>query len=280
MDIPADWFSEAQLAAASGVSDDDRSKFHRNLLNWRHHGLLPRCYDGLPVPMIHHLGVGVGNEAFHPPITLPMIRRIDELQRESRDMDEWLWRLWLDGYPVNIIEWCRRRLTALAAAISGADEKRLNHDATRKPAKRLDPRRLIYRLLRTQGWYALMAWTVAVAIGARSAASLFDAASSPLAMLTGRKDVTGAAIVENMGLNDLLAVLNQVGETEIEKVREDCRVISRAGNVRNLARLVLTAMWRRMDTRAILLPGLIALRRSPGHQGSLIEVLGETDPSQ
>jgi hypothetical protein len=75
-------------------------------------------------------------------------------------------------------------------------------------------------------------------------------------------------------------VLNQVGETEIEKVREDCRVISRAGNVRNLARLVLTAMWRRMDTRAILLPGLIALRRSPGHQGSLIEVLGETDPSQ
>jgi hypothetical protein len=67
MDIPADWISESELAAVLGVSHAKRSKFHRNLLNWRHHGLLPECYDGLPVPMVRPLRIGPG--------TRPSIRR-------------------------------------------------------------------------------------------------------------------------------------------------------------------------------------------------------------
>jgi hypothetical protein len=65
-------------------------------LNWRHHGLLP-------TPMIRHLGVGVGNQAFYPPITIAMVRSIDELRRQTRNMDEWRWRLLLDAYPIDII---------------------------------------------------------------------------------------------------------------------------------------------------------------------------------
>ena len=42
MDIPADWSSEAKLAEKIGVADEDRRKFHRNLLNWRHNDVLPQ----------------------------------------------------------------------------------------------------------------------------------------------------------------------------------------------------------------------------------------------
>src|SRR5438046_842692 len=105
MDIPTDWISEAKLAAVIGVGAEDRSKFHRNLLNWRHHGLLPQFYDGLLVPQVRPLEPGPGNEAVYPPITLSMVRRIDELRRESpRDIDDWLWTLWLERYPVDIVK--------------------------------------------------------------------------------------------------------------------------------------------------------------------------------
>jgi hypothetical protein len=35
MDIPAGWISETKLRGAIGVVDEDKSKFHRNLVNWR-----------------------------------------------------------------------------------------------------------------------------------------------------------------------------------------------------------------------------------------------------
>lgn len=81
MNIPADWISEARLAQETGVPDEEeaRRKFHRNLENWRRHEralypqietkaivrLLPKSYDGLPVPSVRPLGVGngPGNEA-------------------------------------------------------------------------------------------------------------------------------------------------------------------------------------------------------------------------
>jgi hypothetical protein len=169
MEIPADWISEAELVAAIDVS-------HRNLLNWRHHDLLP-------TPMIRHLGVGVGSQAFYPPITIAMVRRINELRRQTRDMDEWRWRLWLDAYPIDIVRWCRQRLLNYAEIISDTGEKLFIETATRKPAKRSDPRRTFYRRLKAQGWPALMTWAVNVAIGVRPPQSLYDSASSPLAAL-------------------------------------------------------------------------------------------------
>lgn len=280
MDSPADWISETELAAATGAVD--RKRFHRNLLNWRHRGLLPERYHGILVAdAIRHLGFGVGNEACYPPVYLPIVRRINELRRQSKDMDEWRWQLWLDGYPVDIIGWCRGRLEllagALAAELAKFGENRIAYDATRTPTKRANPLRIIYRVLRTKGWHAMIAWAVAVAIGARSAASFFDPARSPLAILTGEKDVTAAQILENMAIDALLAVLDAANEAELERVREDCRVIARPSNSWSLARLILTAVWRRIDTRAVLLPGLIAIRSSPGHQGSLADALGETE---
>jgi hypothetical protein len=285
MDIPADWIPEAELAAAISVFDGDRSKFHRNLLNWRHHGLLPDCYDGLPVPMVRPLGVGPGNEAVYPPVTIAMVRRIDELRRQSpRDMDEWLWQLWLDAYPIDIIKWCRERLLGHAEMISDIDQKRLVEAATRKPAKRSDGRRTFYRRLKARGWFALMTWAVNVAIGARGTQSLFDPASPPLAALanlvepiadhsSARDRLVGSGI-EDMALVRLFAVLDEANATELERVRVDCCAWSRAAEKHDLVGFILSRIWRKPDVRAVILPGLIALRRSPDHQGSLAAGLG------
>jgi len=276
MEIPADWISEAELAAAVDVS-------HRNLLNWRHHGLLP-------TPMIRHLGVGVGNQAFYPPITIAMVRRINELRRQTRDIDEWRWQLWLDAYPIDIIKWCRQRLLTYAEIISDIGEKRFVETATRKPAKRSDPRRTFYRRLKAQGWFALMTWAINVAIGARPPQSLFDPVSSPLASLArllgpfasglSPRDRLVGSPIEGAGVRQLLAVLDEAEATELEKVREDCRALSRAAERRDLLGFILSQMWRRPDVRAVFLAGLVALRRSPDHQGSLAAALGISEPTQ
>ena len=291
MDIPSNWISEAKLAAAIGIAQKDRSKFHRNVLNWRHHGLLPEHYDGLLVPQVRPLEPGPGNEAVYPPITIPIVCRIDELRRESpRDMDDWLWTLWLERYPIDIIKWCRQRLRAHNEAVSSKDVRRLAEDATRKPAKRSDARRTFYRRLKAQGWFALMAWAVNVALGARGAQSVFDPASPPRAALAKlvapvadpssvRDKLVGSGI-EHMGLRRLLAVLDEANETELERVRVDCRAWSRAGERRDLVGFILSVMWRKPDVRAVILAGLIALRRSPDHQGSLAAALGISEPAQ
>jgi hypothetical protein len=291
MNIPADWISEAELATAVGVSDGDQSKFHRNLLNWRHHGLLPECYDGQPVPMVRPLGVGPGNEAVYPSVTIAMVRRIDELRRQwPRDMDEWLWQLWLDAYPIDIIKWCRKRLLGHAEVISDIDQKRLVEAATRKPAKRSDARRTFYRRLKAQGWFALMTWAVNVAIGARGVQSLFDPTSPPLTALAKlvepiannssvRDKLVGSGI-EDIAVGQLLSILDEADATELERARIDCRAWSQAGERRDLIGFILSRMWRKPDVRAVILPGLIALRRSPDHQGSLAAVLGISEPAQ
>ena len=290
MDIPADWISEAKLAEKIGVADEDRRKFHRNLLNWRHNGVLPQSYDGLPVPMIRNLGFGIGNEPFYPPVVLPMVRRINELRQETHDMDEWRWRLWLERYPIDIVKWCRKRLLAHAEAISRIDGKHLAESATRKPAKRSDGRRSFYSRLKAQLWVALMTWAVNVALGRLGGQSVFDPASPPRAALAKlvapvadpssvRERLVGSGI-EDMSVNRLLAILDQAEAVEIERARKDCLAWSRAGERRDFVGFVLSAIWRKPDVRAVILPGLIALRRSPDHQENLAAALGISEPAQ
>lgn len=288
--IPADWISETELRAGVGVVDEDRSKFHRNLLNWRQHGLLLRRFDGREVPMVRHDGVGVGNEAMYPPITIELVRRINELRRRGRNIDIWLWQLWIDGLPIDIVDWCRTRLLAHLEILSDVDETLVIDAGTRKPAKRSDPRRSFYRRLKVKGWFALVTWAISVGIGARLPQSMFDPASSPGAALgklfqssVGPPSIRDRLIgssVEDMRISRLLAILNEATATELENVRKDCCALARAGERRDIIGLVLVAVWRHMPTRAILLPGLIAIRRSPDHQVGLAAALGlrETTP--
>jgi hypothetical protein len=282
-DVPTGWISETQLRVAIGTADEDRETFHRNLVNWRANGLLPRSYDGHKVPFSLPLGFPIGNEAYHPPITIEMVGRINELRQCGGDMDKWLWQLWLDGYPIDIIGWCRTRLTNLDGELINKDAKDLVDDATRKPKKRSDPRRSFYRRLMARGWLAAMTWAVHVAIGTRPPESILDPVSRPrsaLARVFGittdpsviRAGLDGSRI-EDFGITRLLAVLNEdIGAGELYKVREDCWVLSHSDKARTLILRVLAAMWRSVNCRAVLLPGLILLHRSPDHHDSLLEI--------
>jgi hypothetical protein len=282
MEVPAGWFSETDLRAAIGVADEDRKTFHRNLVNWREHGLLPRLYDGHTVPFIEYRGVGIGNEAWYPPITIEMVGRINELRSRGGDMDRWLWQLWLDGYPIDIIGWCRTRLARLHPLIS-KDGKELVDFATRKPEKRSDPRRSFYRRLMARGWLGLMTWTVHIAIGRRPPESMFDPLSRPLRALARiigirtdpsiiRAGLAGSGI-EDMSITQLLAVLDEdISAAELHKVREDCWVLSHSDKLSGVIRRIFMAMWRSLTCRAGLLPLLILLHRSPDHQDTLLDV--------
>jgi len=281
MDIPAGWISETELRDAIGVADEDKSTFHRNLVNWRNHRLLPQHYDGSVVPASHPLGFGIGNEAYYPPIMIQMVRRIDELRQRGGNMDRWLWQLWIDGFPIDVVGWCRDRLIKMQG-FTNLDEKELTVAATRKP-KRSDPRSSFYRRLFGRGWLSLMTWALNVAIGARPPESLFDPKSPPrsaLARIFGvgtdpsiiSVGVAGSQI-EEISLPRLMAILyEEIGADELQRVREDCWVLSHCHKGNTLIVRVLAAMWGRVSCRAVLLPGLIILHRSPDHQASLLDV--------
>jgi hypothetical protein len=175
-------------------------------------------------------------------------------------MDRWLWQLWIDGFPIDIVGWCRDRLLKMQG-LTNVDEKGLTGTATRKP-KRTDPRRGLYRRLFARGWVSLMTWALNVAIGARPSESLFDPKSPPRAALARifgvdtdpyivSVGVEGSKI-EGMSVNQLLGVLSEeIGEDELQKVREDCWVLSHAHKVRTFIVKALAAMWGSMSSRAV-----------------------------
>jgi hypothetical protein len=231
------------------------------------------------------LGFAIGNEAYHPPITIEMVGRINELRQRGGDMDKWLSQLWVDGYPVDIIGWCRTWLTNLQKLING-DVNDFADLATRKPGKRSDPRRIFYRRLMARGWLAVMTWTVHVATGTRPPESIFDPVSRPLSALarifgitTDPSDIRAGldgSRIEDFSITRLLAVLNEdIGAGERNKVREDYWVCSHSDKVRprTLITRILAAMWRSDTCRAGLLPALILVHRSPDHQDSLLDVI-------
>ena len=82
--------SEAELIAETGAS-------HRNLTRWRQQGLV------LPEEQRHGLGQGPGTTQLeYPAVAVAIIKRIIDLRRNFKKVDEWRWRLWLEGYPVRI----------------------------------------------------------------------------------------------------------------------------------------------------------------------------------
>lgn len=225
-----------------------------------------------------------------------MVRRINELRQQfPKNMDEWFWQLWFEGYPVDIVEWCRERIVAHEKIIGRVDKKRAAEAATaatRKPIKRLDPRRSFYSRLRAkvQLWYAFAAWAIRVGIGALRSGSIFDPGSLALAALAAlvvpgadhasvRERLVGSGI-EDMNISRLLAALDEADASALETVRKDCWALSRAAESRSLAGFFLSKAWRRMDARAFILAGLILLRRSPDHQEDLAAALEIPEPAQ
>ena len=97
--IPRRWISLDRVLAESGIGKDTL-----NNLRQRYRYVIPR-------PLVVPLATGRGGAAFYPPETITIIRRLQELRQEKiRDPEDCLWRLWLEGHPVDIRGWAAVRL--------------------------------------------------------------------------------------------------------------------------------------------------------------------------
>ena len=67
-----------------------------------------------------------------------LIDRLNELRQQIRDADKWLWRLWLDGFKVDIRSWAEKHLDSLQRRLSGGvDTKSLRSPTGRHLSNRV-----------------------------------------------------------------------------------------------------------------------------------------------
>jgi hypothetical protein len=109
MEDTAGWLTEEQLIAETGIG---RFTLDRR----RRQGLVPWAR--------RFLGIGVGTRTVYPPIAVPMLRRLQELQQAFKGVDRWRWALWLEGHPVDIIKWHDRDLDT---GVAGLDRRACAH---------------------------------------------------------------------------------------------------------------------------------------------------------
>lgn len=94
--LPPGWLAPGALVAAGGIDE-------HTLTNWRKRHLIPRPAV-MPMP-------GGGTASRYRPETLTIIRRIKELrEKDSRNANGWLWTLWLEELPVEMLPWAAERL--------------------------------------------------------------------------------------------------------------------------------------------------------------------------
>jgi len=294
---PEGWLSEAELVAATGISA-------RNLTRWRGQGLIPR-------PKVIRLGAA-GTASSYPPISVPMIKRLYELQREARDVDAWIWGLWLDDhdFPADIRCWAVTTLAAAKDSIAPIND--VDHLETAVAAiplaGRKSPLRRIYaRVRRPSDRSSLIVWSLAVGIGITPPASLYDRSQpvfQTLKKATGlpkRERLPDRELhIERMSFAHLVEIIAGATGIELEGTRQVCRriaALAAAGELvdwgavdatlsrhtrRSLkARRIsppaavgqLLAQWCDFTHRAALLPFLIAVRRSPDHSTILSQRL-------
>jgi hypothetical protein len=139
---PKGWITLQELCARTGASE-------RNLSEWRRRGL------GVPEPLPISLGRR-GTVSYYPVETVRLIDRLNELRQQTRDVDKWLWQLWLDGFRVNIRLWAKKHLDNLQKRLDGGvDAKSLRSPTGRHLANRV--RRATDREEFIQAWLGVAA---------------------------------------------------------------------------------------------------------------------------
>jgi hypothetical protein len=236
-----------------------------------------------------------------------VIQRFCQLQRHTRKIDECVWGVWLDDFPVEICKWADTRLVRLEQppnAIGKTDAMLFKTTETILAAAptRTDARRPISGRLRASEECSLFLWAIAVAAAIAPAKSLYDPASAPLAAL---KQAAGLGRnwgppdaelgVESFSVARMRTILGDASSEEIgqslrdwQKIAEmvavsdgiDWHAVRKVLNVQRTSSLqppapidFLLALWRNFDASAAFLPFLISLRRSPAYSNRLSEIL-------
>jgi hypothetical protein len=289
-----DLITEQELCSATGI---DRYCLRR-LRRWL--GLeVFRTFRGRP-----------GSETRYRLIAAPMIRRFRELQQKTRKVDECLWGVWLDGSPFDIAKWADARLSRFETALSSIDNvealrKRLKNKLLEVPS-RTDPRRPINSRLSPEKQTSLLMWAVTVAAGIMPSKSLYDPSSPVFDALRESGSFSKCTEppdheleVESFSITWLRGILRQAKTEEIEQARRDWRAIARLFEmsraidwraVRKALKVQSTssaqppapadffrAVWQDFDTRAVLLPFLISVRRLPEQSRKLSEILAVSE---
>jgi hypothetical protein len=92
---PNGWITRDRLLAETGIGE-------RKLAAWA-------AQLGLRTCLVSR-GRG-GLDSYYPSESIGTIKRLLELSAESpRNLDEWLWRLWLEGHEVDVRAWARKHL--------------------------------------------------------------------------------------------------------------------------------------------------------------------------
>ena len=104
------------------TKDDVLSRFDgavspTQLERWQKAGLIPS-------PRRHGLGRGKGTVSLYDPRVIPMLSRVLDLQSTTRDIREWRWQLWLDGYPIDVDVLCTDLLERVTAMQHKVDFER------------------------------------------------------------------------------------------------------------------------------------------------------------
>jgi hypothetical protein len=280
------WLTEERLIAETGIG-----RF--TLDRWRRQRLVPweRRF----------LDFGVGTRTVYPPIAVPMIRRLQELGQAFKGVDRWRWALWLEGYPVDIIEWHDRllRLKNKAEALAKGNIKTIVVDAAGKGRPRGKPHQPIFdRVRQWQARQAVLQWSVAVGVGAVAPASVYTpgspAAKAFLKATSAAQPPDPSLEIEKMSFARLHKIITSASLSDIELARLDCnrlaglvrlaesldwrrvrdalRVTHQGGPATPIAPFErLIGLWDNLDFCACLIPFLMFVRSRPGYRYELDE---------
>jgi hypothetical protein len=222
-----------------------------NLGEWRTLGVFP--FEPLHI----HVAGKPGSESFYDPRAVPLLRRLDELRRASRDPNRWLWTLWLEGHPVDIKKWVLARLAELEGRMSSAKRAMEKRAAEGQDSLIAPATAIAGRVRNTESRGALTDWILrwgaggerpklaAAApelIGEATFFDLFTTAAGLTAELPlkgpGGLDLTKFA---DLGLPFLVAQFQQIAnsaESEaIEQARRDWRSIA------DIAEMAASVNW-------------------------------------
>ena len=287
MEDAADWLTEEQLLAETrvGVFTLDR---------WRREGLVPWNR--------RFLRFGVGTRTVYPPIAVPMIRRTQELQWEYKGVDRWRWAVWLEGFPVDLVQWQEDRLLRLksrAEALVKGNVKTVVAEVASKGRLRGKPHQPIFNHLRQwQARRAVLEWSVAIGVAAVAPTSIYtpgSPAAKAFSKATGATRPPDPSLeIENMSFARLHKIATSATASQIELARLDCNRLS--GLVTLAASLDwrrvrdalgvthqggpgtpiapfqrLIGLWDDLDFRAILVPFLVFVRSRTGYRYELDE---------
>jgi hypothetical protein len=208
--VPSGWIELGALLAATGTDK-------RTLSNWRQRWLVPR-------PVTIPLAGGIGTASYYRPETVAIIRRVQELRRLSHDANEWLWQVWLEGYPVDITAWAKRRLDAMAALLAASCDSEVAADGI---LAAFDG-----RIRKASDGRSLLDWALSAARGGDAMGGLRGAEPPVFALLlkaAGLPDNTplpDRELIGALSLARLSEIVSGMSEGEIAQARRDWQTIA------------------------------------------------------